>query len=294
MHGLQSYPVSERILYLLARMLYRTELAHSNSMKEALSDGQRFDSHRRGNLGRTLTAAAKFGVEIRDQTLVDFGCSNGALTAGYVEHGARHVVGVDIDRVAIERATAAYSADKLSFCVSDAALVGLPDAFADVIICYDVFEHVSRPAAILDEWHRLLKPGGKVLIGTWGWRHPYAPHLWSTMPVPWAHVVFSERTLLRTCRRVYHSAWYVPTMHDLDASGSKKCDKYQGEEISHDYLNKLLIRDFVKLFEKSRFEFQAYPQPFGSRLARWTRVFLHAPGIREFVTGYIWFVLQKR
>ncbi len=55
----------------------------------------------------------------------------------------------------------------------------------DVVLCYDVFEHVSRPAAVLDECYRILKPGGKMLIGTWGWYHPFAPHLWSTMPVPW-------------------------------------------------------------------------------------------------------------
>jgi len=72
----------------------------------------------------------------------------------------------------------------------------------------------------------------RMLIGTWEWHRPFAPHLWSTMPVPWAHLIVSERTLLRACRRVYHAAWYVPTFHDFDVDGSRKHDRYTEDRIS--------------------------------------------------------------
>jgi hypothetical protein len=113
------------------------------------------------------------------------------------------------------------------------------------------------------------------------------------MPVPWAHVVVSERTLLRACRRVYNSRWYVPTMYDFDENGERNTDKYAHESISGDYLNKLLIRDFEKVFSNAGFACATRLVPFGSKAARWTRVFLRVPWLREFFAGYVWFVLTK-
>src|SRR5262249_2905539 len=138
-----------------------------------------------------------------------------------------------------------------------------------------------------------LVPGGKALIGTWSWWHPFAPHLWSVMPVPWAQVFFSERTILKVCRRVYHSAWYVPNMHDYDENGQRLADRYAHEAISTDYLNKYLIRDFEGALRASGFDYETHPVPFGSRYARWTRLCLRVPWLREFVAGYVWFVLTK-
>jgi hypothetical protein len=59
------------------------------------------------------------------------------------------------------------------------------------------------------------------------------------------------------------------------------------------YLNKLLIRDYERLFRASTFEYAMYPESFGSRWAQWTKPFLRIPWIREFVTGYLWVVLRK-
>ena len=156
-----------------------------------------------------------------------------------------------------------------------------------------VNEHVEKPDAMLKEMYRILQPGGSVLIGTRGWKHPFAPHLWSTMPVPYAHVFFSEKTILRVCKRVYQSDWYVPTFHDYDEDGNLKEDKYDHEEIPLDYLNKYLVEDFENAFEKSSFEANVLPQPFGSRYANWTKHFLNVPWLREFITGYLWVVLSK-
>jgi hypothetical protein len=113
------------------------------------------------------------------------------------------------------------------------------------------------------------------------------------MPVPWAHVIFSERTLLRAARKVYQASWYRPTMHDLDADGRKIPDKYSQEHISPEYLNKLLVRDFRRIFKDTEFDVRMELVPFGSRYARWTRAFLQVPLLNEFVTSYFWAVLSK-
>ncbi|HEY0267328.1 MAG TPA: methyltransferase domain-containing protein [Rhizomicrobium sp.] len=55
--------------------------------------------------------------------------------------------------------------------------VDLPDACADTVLCTDVLEHIYRPARLWSEIARILKPGGRAIIGTpfYYWIHE-APH----------------------------------------------------------------------------------------------------------------------
>src|SRR5688500_11188627 len=43
---------------------------------------------------------------IRGKTVLDFGCGGGTEAAEMAEHGARRVIGIDIDDVSLERARA--------------------------------------------------------------------------------------------------------------------------------------------------------------------------------------------
>lgn len=285
--------IAEQVLYGLARTLYRTELAHSDKMKSASTDPNEFRQYRSGEAKRVLEAAARYGVEIAGRDVLDLGCNDGVLTARHQALGPRTLVGVDIDGPAIERARRNFGDQGIDFVVSGVDRIPLADESIDSILCFDVFEHVSRPAEILAECRRVLRPGGKMLIGTWGWKHPYAPHLWATMPVPWAHVVFGERIMLRTCRRVYHAPWYRPTIFDLDPTGQRRSDRYAHDSISPDYLNKYLIRDFERVFAASGMSHEVHLQPFGSKYARWTRLLLSVPGLREYLAGFLWAVLTK-
>jgi len=285
--------LTENILFALAKRLSRSELGHSEEMKDALQSEETYASFRGQQSQVVLAAAASCGIRLRDKVVVDFGCFDGAITSCYADAGAAHVYGIDIDKDAVAKAQKNYASDRLTFLESDVKRIPLDDSSVDVILCYDVFEHVAHPAEMLGECFRVLRPGGQLLIGTWGWYHPFAPHLWSTMPVPWAHVFFSERTLLRTCRRVFHAPWYQPNMHDLEADGSRKADKFLEENISTDYLNKYLVRDFEKDFRDSPFEVDVRLQPFGSKYASWTKPLLKIPYIREFFTAYLWATLTR-
>ena len=285
--------IAESVLFWMAKRLYRTQVAHSAEMKQALSDADQYNGYRQSQIDHVLAVAGRYGLDICEKVVLDLGCNDGTMTVGYAERGAREVVGVDIDDRAIQRAKDRCNRKGVSFAVGTTTTLPILDRSVDIILCYDVFEHVSQPAATLQECHRVLRQGGKMLIGTWGWYHPYAPHLWATMPVPWAHVVFSERTLLRTCRRVYNSPWYVPNMHDFDECGNRIEHKYEEDEIPVDYLNKLLIRDFERVFMASPFRCKVFSQPFGAKAARWTKVLLRVPWVKELVTSYIWVVLEK-
>jgi len=48
--------------------------------------------------------------------------------------------------------------------VSDITAIPEPDASFDAILCSEVLEHVSEPTPALDEFARLLKPDGKLIL----------------------------------------------------------------------------------------------------------------------------------
>jgi SAM-dependent methyltransferase len=277
--------VAEHTLYTLARLLYRTEVVHDAEMKQALQSLKANNTYRSQQVNRMLAATKRFQLPL-DGDILDLGCNDGALTVQY--DAPRTLTGIDIDAQAIERAKARHS--RVTFLVGTPGTLPLPDASLDGILCYDVFEHVAKPDEVLAECRRVLRPGGWMLIGTWGWGHPFAPHLWATMPVPWAHLLVSERTLFRACRRVYHASWYRPTYHDLDANGNRHKDRYTQTRIDPNYLNKFKIRDFEKVFRDSGFAWEVSVEPFGS--APWIAPLLKTP-LREYLHSYLWAVLRR-
>jgi SAM-dependent methyltransferase len=286
-------PFADQVLFHCAKRLYKSEVSLSEEMKESLTNADKYDAYRSRLVPHIVGAARRLGLDISGKTLLDLGCGDGAITREYLKHGSERVIGIDVDAREIGRARANACAPGLDFQVCSGGTFPLESSSIDAIVSHDVFEHISDPSSTLAECYRVLKPGGWMLVGTWGWYHPFAPHLFSALPVPWAHVIFSDKTLLRAARRVYEAPWYRPTMHDLDADGQRIPDKYLEERISSDYLNRLLIRDFRRVFRESGFTVRMVQVPFGSSYARWTRLFLQVPLLNEFFTSYFWAVLTK-
>ena len=131
--------------------------------------------------------------EIQGRTVLDFGCGKGEQVVECAQHGAARVIGLDIKeewlRLAAERIAAAGVDDRCLLATDYHEPV-------DVILSLDAFEHFADPAGILEQMAALLKPGGKALV-SFGptWYHPLGGHLFSGFP--WAHLMFSERTLLK-------------------------------------------------------------------------------------------------
>ncbi len=47
---------------------------------------------------------------------------------------------------------------------SDCASIALPDECADIVFCHQTFHHLVQQDKALDEFHRILKPGGLLLF----------------------------------------------------------------------------------------------------------------------------------
>ncbi|MBX9906622.1 class I SAM-dependent methyltransferase [Patescibacteria group bacterium] len=50
--------------------------------------------------------------------------------------------------------------------VADAHAIPFPDNHFEIVICREVLEHVKDPARVLSEMHRVLVPGGTLLLST--------------------------------------------------------------------------------------------------------------------------------
>lgn len=65
--------------------------------------------------------------------------------------------------------------------------IPLPDSCMDSILCTEVLEHVPNPLAVWREFHRLLRPGGRVLLAT--------PMYWPPHELPYDFYRYPEHGL---------------------------------------------------------------------------------------------------
>ncbi len=70
--------------------------------------------------------------------------------------------------------------------------IPLPDSSLDSILCTEVLEHVPDPLAVWREFHRLLRPGGKVLLAT--------PMYWPSHEEPYDFYRYPEYGLRRLAK----------------------------------------------------------------------------------------------
>ncbi|WP_407271762.1 class I SAM-dependent methyltransferase [Radiobacillus sp. PE A8.2] len=78
------------------------------------------------------------------------------------------VVGIDIDPEIITYAKATYYHPQSNFHIANATDISLVDQFGqfDCITSFETLEHIEEEQALLDNYYRLLKPGGKLIVST--------------------------------------------------------------------------------------------------------------------------------
>ena len=107
-------------------------------------------------------------IDERYNTILDWGCGDGALSYHLLQRCDRFI-GVDTETEGLDVFRQNLSAFEASFTLyepTDYYSVPLPDSSVDCIVCSDVVEHVQRPEALVTEFHRLLRPGGHLVITT--------------------------------------------------------------------------------------------------------------------------------
>lgn len=112
------------------------------------------------------------GIEISGETGLDFGCGIGGYDFLMVEeHGARKIVGIDIDSATIGAARDAARnrelSDRLEFIWSEPGPLPLQDAHFDFVFSKDAIVDLSEKAPVFSELFRVTRPGGHIIVSDW-------------------------------------------------------------------------------------------------------------------------------
>jgi SAM-dependent methyltransferase len=207
-----------------------------------------------------------FWKSIQNKVVIDFGCGRGDDAIEMLRHGARKVIGVDIQerflQEALMKARTAGLAGEYEFAQS-------PSEPADIIVALDSFEHFDKPAEILKIMSGMLKPDGRV-IASFGptWFHPFGGHLFSVFP--WSHLLFTEKAQIR---------WRSTFKTD----GATRFNEVEGG------LNQMTLRRFKRLVAESDFEFEEF-EAVPIKKMKW----FANPLTREFTTAIVRCKLKLR
>jgi SAM-dependent methyltransferase len=111
-----------------------------------------------------LPQVVDFGAWAGRQVL-EIGCGPGLDLARFAKGGAL-VTGVDISPVALDLARGCCRAAGVpaTLIEADGACLPFADASFDLVYCHGVLSFVRDPARVVTEAHRVLRPGGQVIL----------------------------------------------------------------------------------------------------------------------------------
>jgi SAM-dependent methyltransferase len=287
--------IAEDVLFRLSMRAHTGSPKGDLSHRPATFSADGYDAWRHESLKSQFEQYFNWEL-IKGKRVLDFGCGTGPLSVLCAQQGAKSVVGIDLSQNSIARAKnlAASAGLPIEFILEESATrISLPDNSIDVIVCFDVMEHVMEYEALMAEWARVLRPGGSVLIWWSVWWHPYGHHMHTMIPLPWVHVLLSDESLFRVCARIYDTPQFQPRIWHFDDAGRRKPNPYAGRVVFDD-LNKLTIRRFDETAARVGLQTRRKQvDPFtGSSLAALKKLLVRSP-LQDFFCSCAVYELEK-
>lgn len=101
----------------------------------------------------------------RGRRVLDAGCGVG-YGAAQLAQVARSVAGLEIAPDVVRSARARYPAPRLHFVCGDCRALPFASASLDLVVAFEVIEHLDHWEEMLDETRRVLSPQGELIIST--------------------------------------------------------------------------------------------------------------------------------
>ncbi|MBI3270713.1 MAG: class I SAM-dependent methyltransferase [Planctomycetes bacterium] len=187
-----------------------------------------YDQRREENESPAFSAALHEFEASTARRVLDVGCGNGYVLERYARSGRSQAVGVDLTRRAVELTTARLALARVRAGVLQADAERLPFATAsfDCICSMGVLHHSPSPERAVAEIHRVLRPGGRLLLMMYH-RDSFLFRIW----LPFA------RTFLRR-----HRGKSIQTLvNQVDGEGNPLGRVYSRAQLAR------LLRGFVAL-----------------------------------------------
>jgi ubiquinone/menaquinone biosynthesis C-methylase UbiE len=127
---------------------------------------------------RALLERMRSPLGDRPATVLDVGCGTGVFAALVCSVFPRATIwGVDLVAAMLSRGRERQpsAAEHFTLVQGDSERLPFPTGAFDVVTCSNSFHHYPDQARAISEMHRVLKPGGRLLLidgfrdGWWGW-----------------------------------------------------------------------------------------------------------------------------
>lgn len=179
---------------------------------------------------------ARFGLpepEFRGKEVIDYGSGFGFDSLFMLKAGAKHVYCLEVSEDRLEKCRNLH----ISHGYQNASYVNnsnvelltekINSNSVDIIVCRDVMEHVPFPYETLKSMYDVLKPLGNAFIGFSPlYKSPYGPHILPYCKLPYVHLLFSEKTIMNTLKKLYSLPDTINSYIDIPGSGVNKLSYY--------------------------------------------------------------------
>ena len=218
-------------------------------------------------------------------TVIDIGCGAAGKTLYFASFGVKHIYGVELlENYESEARALSHElnlSDKFTFVVNDAAKLPFEDLTIDTIILNDAMEHVDEPEQVLLECLRVLARGGRIFLNFPPYYHPYGSHLQDAIAMPWAHLFFSDKTMISVYKNAVSQ---LPNGLERIKFRISDC----GEKVS--FINKMTIRRFKKILKELQLKPIYYKEvPLRRKLALLAKI----PFVKEGLLQMVVCVIKK-
>ena len=146
-------------------------------------------------------------ADLAGKDVLDLGCGHGGRTAYYALYGKpRSIVGIEIslERTGVAKDSVGRMTEPgtVNFVVGFGEKLPFADGAFDLIISYDVFEHVQDLPEVLCECRRVLRPGGHLYALFPPYYGARTHHLDFVTTLPFIHYVFSPEVLVGAANQI--------------------------------------------------------------------------------------------
>lgn len=118
------------------------------------------------NLWNEHVARYAFAARLsRGRRVLDIGCGTGYGSAELASNAAS-VIGIDLAANAVDFARQTYPLRNLKWLQGSATALPFRDASFDLVVAFEVIEHLQEQQKLIDEARRLLAPGGQFIVST--------------------------------------------------------------------------------------------------------------------------------
>jgi len=125
--------------------------------------GLKAGKEQRGNLNTNLEFLTKINLLKKSDKILEIGCGIGSIVSELTKKGY-NILGTDISSKAISYGLKKYGNIKLE--IQAAETLPYEDKSFDVVLSFDLLEHIEQVDRHLSEVHRILRMGGYYLFQT--------------------------------------------------------------------------------------------------------------------------------